>query len=680
MEKLVAYLQTCFFDLAESELELLAQAMVARELPQYQTLYRKAEPSNAFFVIDTGRVSLIDEDARPIFTATSTNCLGEGEFFRQEPHLLTARADSDVVYWEMNETDFLQILTDHPRIGLKIGKQQGTTIAQMSDYLLAKLGDVPALSSLGHDILMSLARSFKPVELQAGDVLYRQGDASQGLYLVDSGTMVRTGEGIGSQPLPTNGLLGISTLFRDSRHDHTVEATADALCWALSRGDFTRLNTMYPVLQRALQSAPLPPRSVTPAPAPSGIVNLAELLRGLPALRSVPSLVLEAAASRFTSLTVKAGEAVYSTGDDSDAFYLVLEGEIELSMSSATGVNQELSRVIPGPECIFGLDSLLSEAPRTKQATATVDTELHRMAQEDLNELGEQYPELKSALGNRGKALQVDVSSADLGDLSMFAVFSGLSGADLARFPSVLKPATFYPQEQIYAQGDMLEFLYLLQQGTVLIERENESNPEYLSPGSTLGVSYLMSGEPSREHAFASSEVRLISLSRDQTLQLAREIPQFLENLWKVASFTGPALAAPPADLPTPETLPPAAPPPSSDETTPSPADSPEPISNPYADTPDPQTAAPPPANPFTVSAPPPAPSPPPGSVPQPAVEDDPFLLPGNAPRSEGFGDLSAGGKIRAILLTILLVWLVLALLLYLVGGDLDILQQAISG
>ncbi len=677
MEKLVTYLQKCFFNLAESELQLLAQAMVVKELPQYQTLYRKAEASKAFFVIDTGRVSLIDEGARTIFTATSTNCLGEGEFFRKEAHLLTARADSDAVCWEMSEAAFLELLAANPRIGLRIGQQQGATIAQMSDYLLRKLGAVPMLSGLGHDILLRLARSFKPVELQVGDVLYRQGDASQGLYLVDTGHMVRTGETGGRQSLPVNELLGVSTLFQDDRHNHTVEAAGDSLCWVLSRSDFARLNTMYPVLQRALRSIPLP-ASVSPAPpiAPD-VMQLVELLRRLPALRARPSRVLEETAARFTPLTVKAGENVYSAGDDSQAFYLVVEGEIELSMASETGVNQELSRITPGPECEFGLDSLLAGTPRTQQATATVDTELRQMSREHLDALIVQYPELQSALHSQEADRNREEPGTDLGDLSMFAVFSGLSGADLSRFPSMLSPSTFYPQEQIYARGDSLEYLYLLQQGTILIEREQNAEPRYLSPGSTLGVSYLMSGEPSQEHAFASSEVRVISMPRSAVVQLASEIPKFQENLWKIASFTGPAAAteADTADAPVATALP-ADPSPQPPAEVPSTPELSVPVSPRVAPSEPPAAAVPAPVNPYAVSTPPPVANPQPASVPSPVMEDDPFLAPDQTSSpADGFGQLSAAGKIRVILLAVLLLWLVLAL-----SGSMDLLLQALGG
>ncbi len=669
MEKLIAYMQTSFFDLSEDEVHVLAQGMVAKELSQYQTLYRRAEPSNAFFIIDTGRVSLLDENAHSIFTATSANCLGEGEFFRQEPRPLTARAESNVAYWEMSTADFLQILAVHPRIGLRLGQQQETTIAQMADYLLDKLGQVSALSSLGPDILLSLARSFKPLELQAGDVLYRQNDAAQGLYLVDMGNLVRTDASVGQQPLQLPMLLGIDTLFRDSRYDHGMEATEDTLCWLLSRGDFTRLNTQYPVLQRALQSAPLQPR--TAVPTSPAIVQLTEALRGIPALRSVPSQVLEETAARFTRRPIEAGEAVYGPGDTSDAFYLVLDGEIELSMSSATGVNQELSRVTPGPACLFGLSSLLADESRTKLATATVDTELGQLSRLHLNELCVQHPVLQDALRSHAAGAPAAVAStgasADLGDLSMFAVFAGLSGADLARFPAVLKPATFYPQEQIYARGDSLQYLYLLQQGTILLERQGQVEPEYLAPGSTLGVDSLMTDKPSQEHAFASSEVRVISLPRDMTMQLAREIPQFQENLLKLAmAAASPAAAPSRADSAT------------------TPADPAQPVANPYASGPassrppdsrevPPRVppVPPPPSRGESAITPPPAPEPqPPGPIPPPVREDDPFLVPHNtSSTTHSFRQLSTGGKLRAILLIVLLIWLGLALLLSLVGA-----------
>ena len=129
-------------------------------------------------------------------------------------------------------------------------------------------------------------------------------------------------------------------------------------------------------------------------------------------------------------------------------------------------------------------------------------------------------------------------------DLSMFSVFIGLSDPETARVLPELQEACFFPQEQIYAKGDELVYLYCLQEGTVQLEREATESPRTVGPGSLLGLVSLMSQQPCPEHAFASTEVRLITLTRAAVQQLSRDIPRFGENLWRVATAEP---AAPPA-------------------------------------------------------------------------------------------------------------------------------------
>ena len=133
-------------------------------------------------------------------------------------------------------------------------------------------------------------------------------------------------------------------------------------------------------------------------------------------------------------------------------------------------------------------------------------------------------------------------------DLSMFSVFIGLSDPEAARVLPELQEARFFPQEQIYAKGDELAYLYCLQEGTVQLEREATEGPRTAGPGSLLGLVSLMSQQPCPEHAFASTEVRLITLTYAAVQRLSRDVPRFGENLWRVA--TAEPAAPPPVTTP----------------------------------------------------------------------------------------------------------------------------------
>ncbi len=621
MDKIIAHLKAGFPNLTREDLELLARHMTDKEIPQYQTLYRKGDSSAAFYVIQSGRISLSDEDARSLFTMTVGNILGEEDFFRGDPYALTSRAESETVCWEMTSAAFQEVLQAHPDIGLRIAKEP---IVQMVPYLQQKLAQVAALENVSTDVLADMARLFKAQTLLAGDRLYHQGDAAQGLFLVDRGRLVRLhGTDMPRGEILPGTLLGVDQLSTDSTYDHSVMAQDQVLYWSLSRRDFQRLNTAHPILLRALTRAQ--DHNLSPLlPADPQIV---ELLGQIPALSSLGREVWEGMAARSRGHTVLEGETVYRMGDPSNGFFLVLSGEIELTMASATGVNQELDRVTAGG--IFGLESLLQGIPRTKQAAATQDTSLRIIARDELQKLGQSLPAVTQWLAGAAPG-------AALGDLSMFNIFTGLTGAELARFPQELDIATFYPQEHIYQAGDIPDRLYLLQQGTVMLAPNDQTMPRYVQPGAVLDLFALMSQTPCQDTVSASTDVRVITLPYAAVMRLTAEIPRFGSNLWQVAR-AAPAESAAPAPPVFPEPVPPA------------PAGTaPE---YPYPEPAAPGPAEPPPAARPRIQA-------------EPSVTLDPFADPAHNSRKVP-PTLSMGGTIRVALILLGIIWLVISLVYF---------------
>ena len=637
MDKIVSHLQEGFPNLNHADLELLARHMTDKVIPQWHTLYRKADSSGAFYVIKSGRISLVDEDARPLHTVTAGNILGEKEFFRGDPYALTSRAESETACWEMTSVAFHAVLQARPDIGVRIADEP---IAQMVPYLQEKLVQVPALENVSADVLADMARLFKVQTLLAGDRLYNQGDAAQGLFLVERGQLVRLhGTGVPSGEIAPGALLGVDQLSTDSPYDHSIMAQDQVMYWSLSRRDFQRLNTAHPILLRALtraQDSSLPPLQ----PADPHIV---ELLGQAPALAPLGREVWEGMAARSLGHRVMEGETVYRMGDPGSGFFLVLSGEIELTTASATGVNQELDRVTAGG--IFGLESLLKGTPRTKQAAATQNSLLRIISRDELQKLGQIQPAVTQWLADGLQtASMAGVPAAqpvaELGDMSMFNIFAGLTGAELVRFPPEFDVATFYPQEQIYQAGDTLDRMYLLQRGTVMLAPNDQTRPRYVQPGAVLDLFALMSQTPCRETVSASTDVRLITLSYASVMHLVTEIPRFGSNLWQVANAEA-AVTAEPAPAPTPSPVFPAP-------------------SNPYSQAPAPTGEEP------EYPYPEPAPAMPPPAAPQPQIQEEPSLtldpFAGTAGKSrETLSTLSIGGAVRAALILLGIIWLVIS-------------------
>lgn len=93
------------------------------------------------------------------------------------------------------------------------------------------------------------------------------------------------------------------------------------------------------------------------------------LLRGLPMFAPLGPARLEAIARQLTPVTVPAGEVVVREGDESDRFYVIESGGVEVTQGGAL-LREE------GPGDFFGEIGLLRDVPRTATITATTDTRM----------------------------------------------------------------------------------------------------------------------------------------------------------------------------------------------------------------------------------------------------------------------------------------------------------------
>ena len=113
----------------------------------------------------------------------------------------------------------------------------------------------------------------------------------------------------------------------------------------------------------AVDTAPVHPREL-------------ELLRTIPIFAPLPAPTLERLASRLLPVRAAAGERIISEGEHGDRFYVVVDGEIEISLDSGPPR-------VEGPGSYFGEIALLRDVPRTATVSARTDVELYALERED---------------------------------------------------------------------------------------------------------------------------------------------------------------------------------------------------------------------------------------------------------------------------------------------------------
>jgi MFS family permease len=101
-----------------------------------------------------------------------------------------------------------------------------------------------------------------------------------------------------------------------------------------------------------------------------------QLLTGVPIFAPLPGTALEHIAGRLVPLRIEPGTVILREGDAGDRFYVIVEGEVEVSAEGKTIATQ-------GPGGYFGEIALLKDVPRTATVKAKTRVVLYALDRED---------------------------------------------------------------------------------------------------------------------------------------------------------------------------------------------------------------------------------------------------------------------------------------------------------
>lgn len=263
---------------------------------------------------------------------------------------------------------------------------------------------IPLFSLVDPQDLQDVLRLLLPVELKAGDVLFREGDAGRAMWVLGEGAEVsissthdgkrravivgygKQGDVIGEMALVDDGPRSGTAVVVQGGHAHQIDAQE----FHAMRATF--VPAAFKVLRKVCVDLCQRLRQTNERIVPSGHSQLEaprlpdgpkpdpELLEKFPAFKGLPSLVKLALAQKLQVIRVDEVTPVFAEGEASDGAWFILEGEVSVGRNGKTLANLPAGTM-------FGVVACLDHGPRSASCVTTGPATLLRMLRRDFDQL-----------------------------------------------------------------------------------------------------------------------------------------------------------------------------------------------------------------------------------------------------------------------------------------------------
>jgi CRP-like cAMP-binding protein len=250
-----------------------------------------------------------------------------------------------------------------------------------------------------------LAKTMEDVHLVAGDVLYRQGEATTSHYFVVYGEMKLEADGVPPWVLGDRSLVGTIDLTLDRPRTRTATATRDTHLLRMPAEDWLdMLEDNFELMLRGVhgladgvhalrveiddfgpgKSGP-PAAYVCPATGPIGLIERILILRGVPLFAKGEMQALTNLAEVAHEASFAAGDLLFEPGEACDSMFVVVSGEVMASHARATHPDKH------GPGMLVAGSAAASSKDLGIEARATMATRALRILREDYFDVMEEH-------------------------------------------------------------------------------------------------------------------------------------------------------------------------------------------------------------------------------------------------------------------------------------------------
>jgi CRP-like cAMP-binding protein len=244
---------------------------------------------------------------------------------------------------------------------------------------------LPFLSELGPESLAAVLRSLTVLRLTDGQLIVRQGDAGDTLFLVADGELrvfVKTPAGDKDVArLFENTLFGEMALITGQPRTASVAAAGDADVIGVSKAALALVTAKLPTIRAALDQ-------FSRERLIKNLLQTSPLF--VPFTKSQQGELLR----RFEGHEVEAGTVLIREGERGRGLFLMLAGEVEVVARADTPEAVSLARLRPGD--IFGEMSLVTDQPTSATVRATTQSSVLFLAREYVERLAEAIPQVQA--------------------------------------------------------------------------------------------------------------------------------------------------------------------------------------------------------------------------------------------------------------------------------------------
>ena len=237
-----------FSDLSREAFIALTEGMVLLRVRAGEKVLAEGEPGRSFFIVAGGQLLVTKRDERgdPVRLAR----LSEGDFFGEmailsgSPRLATVTAETDAEILEVRPEVLLQLAGRHPHLATSLRRFY-------RQRLLANAMAVsPVFRPLSGEDRRGVMARFRTREVLAGEVVIREGEPSDGLYVVLDGALTvtrrRGAEPVEVAELHEADVFGEISCLRKSPANATVAARRGGTLLRLPRQGFDELVLTHP--------------------------------------------------------------------------------------------------------------------------------------------------------------------------------------------------------------------------------------------------------------------------------------------------------------------------------------------------------------------------------------------------------------------------------------------------